>query len=125
MVLTDEKRKELGFIKLQGKWYSTYKALLNVAHEQFKNKFSVQTQIISCDFEKKEALCKCVITLITPDGEKVKYGGYGDATTYNTSGMVQGAFVRMSETRSICRALRIMTNVAETAQEELGEETKK
>ena len=122
--LTDKEKADLGFIKLQGKWYSTYKSLLGVAHMKFGGRFSIETKMLKAEIENTFALCRCTITLLNDNGHKLTYSGYGDATSGNTTANVRASFIRMAETRSICRALRIMTNIGETAKEEL-QETKK
>jgi len=118
MRITDKERKELGFINLKGKWYATFEVLLNAAHEMYKDNFSIKTKLIEFDRESKFAVFKAEVIIIK-NGEKQVFDAYGDSAKDNTGALVQGAYIRMAETRAVCRALRFATNIAETSSEEM------
>jgi len=104
-----------------GKWEDdmvTFEDLLTKAHE-LKIPFSIKTEMLSLDLEKKYALFKA--TVIVGTNPKVKIGeleleprvfeGHGDATVENVTGdFIKPHFIRMAETRAIVRALRWYTN---------------
>lgn len=112
--------------------------LLDKAHEKFKDNFSIRTQIIEVDWEKKIALAKArVIVYASEDQVKkfkigevseeskiprrmiiAEFDGYGDATQDNCGDLVKKSWIRMAETRAIARALRWATNIAKAAEEE-------
>jgi len=84
----------------------TFEDLLTKAHE-LKEQFSIRTEMLSVDLEKKYALFKAVVTLV--DGRS--FEGHGDATIENVTGdFIKPHFIRMAETRAIVRALRWYTN---------------
>lgn len=93
-----------------------YETLLNRAHElAIKNKcdFSVSTELINHDMEKKFAVVKATVKL----GDST-FQAYGDADQENCGDLIKPHFLRMAETRAIARALRWATNNAATAEEE-------
>ena len=109
--------------------------LLNQAHDKFKGNFSVTTEMLQIDWEKKTALFKAKVEVpywnkSVREGKEyleiaIKvYEGYGDATQDNCGEMVKKHWIRMAETRAISRALRWATNNAKAAIEET-EEAKK
>jgi len=112
---------------------TNFKELLNTAHE--KGLASISTEMISVDWEKKTALFKAKVNMVRGDDKLESYKSYeafGDATQENIdSDKVKKSWIRMAETRAICRALRWATNNAAVAEEELdtgdheGLETKK
>ena len=96
----------------------TFEDLLTKAHE-LKEKFSIKTKMLQLDVEKKFALFKAKV--IIGENPKAKIGemeieprcfeGHGDATEENVKGEhIKPHFIRMAETRAICRALRWYTN---------------
>lgn len=117
---TNEKPKEYKqpthdsdlYITLNGKTYVTQKGLLSEAHK--KGLKSIVTEMI--EFKDKElAVVKATITM--KDGSI--FTGYGDATKENVNFMIVKHILRMAETRSICRGLRLATNIGVTSIEEL------
>ena len=101
-----------------------FKDLLNDAHNKFP-KLSIETEKIEIDLKQKYALFKATIYV----ENKVQIGGvsnsgqsfqaHGDSTADNIdSDKVKVHFIRMAETRSIVRALRLLTNNAKVAVEE-------
>ncbi len=100
------------YITLNGKKYVTQKGLLNEAHK--KGLKSIVTEMV--EFKDKEiAVVKATITM--KDGSV--FTGYGDATKENVNSMIVKHILRMAETRSICRGLRLATNIGVTSIEEL------
>lgn len=86
----------------------TFEDLLTKAHD-LKVPFSIKTECLNIDLEKKYALFKARVIV---DGEKQTiFEGHGDATSDNVTGeFIKPHFIRMAETRSIVRALRWYTN---------------
>jgi hypothetical protein len=114
-----ELAKKLGLtVNLQGREYITHAGLLVIAHQLGMK--GVKSDLVQLDLEKNIAIIKT--TVVMPDGE---YEAYGDSTPKNTTGMVATAFIRMAETRSVSRALRLATGVGMTSVEELGTEQNK
>jgi len=90
--------------------------LLAQAHKLFSDGiFKIETEVQYADYEKKMAVFKAVVT--TNLGV---FTGHGDADQVNCGNMVKEHYVRMAETRAICRALRWATNNATAAQEEMN-----
>lgn len=98
----------------------SFERLLNDAHNKFSDRFSIQTWLVSHDTEKKSAVFKCRIKISGISGEEPQiFEGYGDADQDNCqSNFIKPHYLRMAETRAICRALRWATNNAQTAEEE-------
>jgi len=113
-----DKKDDTDFVK--------FKELLNKAHEEFGDKMSIDTKIVAdgegnpmIDFEKKRAVAFAEVVI--KDGDEIRrFSGHGDATKENTTDTTRDSFIRMAETRAIVRALRFSTNIARTAQEEVG-----
>lgn len=90
----------------------TFETLLTKAHD-LKEKFSIKTERLELDLEKKFALFKAQV-IIRTDGQDDYpriFEGHGDATKDNVKGEhIKPHFIRLAETRSIVRALRWYTN---------------
>lgn len=88
----------------------TFEDLLTNAHE-LKAPFSIKTEMLQLDIEKKYALFKAEV-IVKEDGKQEKiFQGHGDATDQNVTGeYIKPHFIRMAETRAIVRALRWYTN---------------
>lgn len=102
---------------------TNFEDLLSRAHEIYKERFEIKTEMITVDLEKKYALFKAtvIVTHEIKSGEDIElyFEAHGDATIDNlTSKMIQPHFIRMAETRAISRALRWATNNAKVAEEE-------
>ncbi|KKL75378.1 hypothetical protein LCGC14_2055460 [marine sediment metagenome] len=88
----------------------TFEDLLTNAHA-LKKPFSIKTEMLAVDLEKKYALFKASVTVETDETHEVVYEGHGDATADNVTGdFIKPHFIRMAETRAIARALRWYTN---------------
>jgi hypothetical protein len=116
-------------IKLQGQEFITFKGLLAMAHDQGLE--SITTEMIMLDKdtveEQKEektyviqAMGLCIFRA-TVKGDNGTYSAYGDASPRNVGRMIKPHLIRMAETRSIARSLRLYTGCGYTAIEELGE----
>jgi len=93
-------------------------SLLNAAHNKLKH-FSIRTEKIEIDLEKKYALFKS--TLKCSIGE---FEAHGDVTADNIdSEKVQKHWIRMAESRAIVRVLRFATNDTRCAEEETEQGT--
>jgi len=89
-----------------------FETLLNDAHD--KGLDEIATQMLAIDLEKKYALFKCKV-----HGKKGFFEAHGDTTSDNIKGeFIKPHFIRMAETRAICRALRWYTNNANCSEEE-------
>ncbi len=96
--------------------------LLKSAHEKFGDNLNIKTKLISHDPKEKSAVFKARV--IIADGSLERdFDGHGDADQNNCGEMVKKHYLRMAETRAICRALRWATNNAQVAEEEM-EDTK-
>lgn len=96
---------------------TTFEELLDDAHKKFEGNFTIKTELISHDAEKKAAVFKAIVE-ITDEGSCYEYQAHGDADQSNTGEMVKIHYLRMAETRAIARALRWATNNAKCAAEE-------
>lgn len=107
----------------KGKWQDdmiNFETLLNEAHDKFKDRFSIHTELQDFNMEKKWAVVHATVTVY---GEKNRddvqiFQGTGDSSQDNLTEMIKPHFLRMAETRAIARALRWATNNASTAEEE-------
>jgi len=105
--------------KKTGKWEDdmvTFETLLTKAHS-LKVPFSIKTEMLAVDLEKKYALFKAKVIVYNHKarGEEgfIVFEGHGDATNENVTGdYIKPHFIRMAETRAIVRALRWYTNNA-------------
>ena len=99
--------------KKSGKWEDdmvTFETLLTKAHA-LKKPFSIKTEMIQLDVEKKFALFKAQVIVETIETNEMVFEGHGDATSENVTGeFIKPHFIRLAETRSIVRALRWYTN---------------
>lgn len=103
--------------------YVTYEELLKQAHTG-KNGDKLQrieTRLHHFDWEKGNAIVEARVMMNNEKDklQKVFYG-LGDASPDNVNSMIKVHFVRMAETRAICRALRVALGIGKTAKEELG-----
>ena len=112
-----EEKKEGKKEGKEGKWTEDivdFEQLLSDAHNKFKDKLSIRTELIHIDWEKKNALFKASVQV----GDLI-FEGHGDATAENVTGdFIKPHYIRMAESRAIVRALRWATNNATCAEEE-------
>ena len=115
--LIQKLRRNNHIAKLQGKEYVLFGGLLWIAHENGLN--SIQTQIIEHDRESKFCIVQATVK-----GRRGTFTGYGDADPKTCGKKVADAYIRMSETRAVARALRFYTGIGMTAKEELPPQQK-
>lgn len=109
-------RVQKEFIKnLQGRDFVLLAGLLDLAHQDGLS--ATQTNILQ--FPNADNGHCCVVTATVTTG-KGTFTGIGDAAPASVNKMIAPHCIRMAETRAIARALRVATNVAMTAFEELG-----
>jgi hypothetical protein len=104
-------------ILLQGTWYVTHAGLLRIAK---RNRCSgMKVQFIR---ELSDTTARRFVFEATVFKSKTCQGfvGYGDADPSNVSPLVQGAELRVAETRAINRALRKAYGVGICSAEEIG-----
>jgi hypothetical protein len=114
-----EKPKEATVKEPKKNWaedMTNFEDLLNAGHE--KGLISIDTEMISIDFEKKQAVFKATVKGKISEGIG-EFTGYGDAEGI-TNETIKPHWIRMSESRAIVRALRFYTNNAQVAVEEIG-----
>ena len=75
---------------------------------------SAHTEIIEHDRENKFCLVKCIVK-----GSRGTYTGYGDCSPETTKKYMEGAYIRIAETRSIVRALKLFCGIGLTGSDEL------
>jgi hypothetical protein len=105
------------FTYLDGSWYVTHAGLLRLASRRRCAGIEVQQVIESCD----QAIGRWVFRATvykSPDSRG--FVGYGDADPSNVSTLVQGAELRVAETRAVNRALRKAYGIGLCSAEELG-----
>lgn len=97
----------------------SFETLLNDAHIKLGG-FSIFTQLIHHDFDKKTAMFKAQVKIMKHKDENSMqiFEAHGDADQDNCGDMIKPHYIRMAETRAIARALRFATNNAKTAEEE-------
>lgn len=108
-------------VKLQGKEYVLFEGLLEVTHENYKLK-SLETEMLQLPTNDNgnTAICKATVTVLGEKGEEKVFTGIGDASPKSVNKMIAPHIIRMSETRSLGRAMRFLTGFG-TVFEELGE----
>ena len=110
--ITDILRAEGHIVNLKGKEYVLFSGLLDLAHRNGLE--SLTSRIIHFDMEKGECVHEASAT-----GARGSYIAHGDSTPENTGKMVASAFIRMSETRSYARVLRLYLGTGMCSKEEL------
>jgi hypothetical protein len=102
---------------LDGRWYVTHSGLLRVS--QRKRCCGIQTALQKDVSDP--ALNRWVFkATIYKSGNARGFVGYGDADPSNCSSVVQGAEMRIAETRAVNRALRKAYGIGLCSVEELG-----
>lgn len=90
-----------------------FETLLNEAYKKFEGEFSIYTELMSHDSEKRSAVFKAKVLR-----NNQEYQAHGDADQENCGEMIKPHYLRMAETRAIARALRWATNNAKVSEEE-------
>src|SRR6266849_5815101 len=104
-------------ILLEGCWYVTHAGLLRLARSKRCSGIRVQPVRDFCD--PKHGRWVFEATVFTSRDCK-GFGGYGDADVSNVSPLVQGAEMRVAETRAVSRALRKAYGIGICSVEEIG-----
>jgi len=101
--------------KIGNKDFILFEGLLAIAHE--KGLENVETEVIQIPTkEKPYAVTKAKVTI-----KGKTYTGIGDASPNSVNRMIVPHLLRMSETRSVARALRFGCNIGMCSFEELGD----
>jgi hypothetical protein len=104
-------------ILLQGNWYVTHAGLLRIAKRSHCSGMKVQfIRELSDPAARRFAFEATVFKSKACQG----FVGYGDADPSNVSALVQGAELRVAETRAINRALRKAYGIGICSAEEIG-----
>ena len=102
---------------LDGRWYVTHTGLLQLASRKGCRGINTSLQERLCDPAGSRWVCRAVVY----KGPNSKgFVGYGDADPSNVSSVVQGAELRIAETRAVNRALRKAYGIGICSVEELG-----
>ncbi len=104
-------------VNRQGSTFITYRGLIHLAHEQGLS--ATSTQLVQAP-DAANGMTAIVTAQVTT--EKGTFAGMGDANPGNVPKMIQPHLLRMAETRALARALRVATDAAYTALEELGDD---
>ena len=108
-----EKLSKTGNImKLGNSDYVMVKGLLLLAHENGIE--SITSEMLHFDTADRFAIVQ-----VTAVGTRGTFTGIGDGAPDNLSKMMVPAFLRMAETRSVARALRLYLGIGMTAKDEL------
>ncbi|MFZ0803342.1 MAG: hypothetical protein WAN70_14360 [Terriglobales bacterium] len=102
---------------IEGKWYVTHSGLLRLARR--KKCCGIHVELVSefCDPRSSRWACRATVySSSTCKG----FVGYGDADPSNVDPLVQGAEMRVAETRAVNRALRKAYAVPLCSAEEIG-----
>jgi hypothetical protein len=106
---------ELQFIN--SSWYVTHTGLLGLARRKRCSGIHVETVDSLCDSAANRFVLKATIF---PSKSSAGFVGYGDADPSNVSYLVQGAEMRVAETRAVNRALRKAYGIGICSVEEIG-----
>ena len=96
-----------------GKDYVLLSGLLDLAYAK-GGLLGVETEMLSNDTEQGRAVFRATAT-----GDRGSCTGHGDASPANLSEMMMASYIRMAETRAICRALRFYLGIGMCARDEL------
>lgn len=102
---------------LDGNWYVTHAGLLRLAQRRHCSGIKVQQVHAFCHPSSNRWVFKA--TLYKRSGT-TGFVGFGDADPSNVSSLVQGAEMRVAETRAVNRALRKAYGIGLCSVEELG-----
>jgi hypothetical protein len=102
---------------IDGRWYVTHSGLLRIANRHRCCGIRVVRLAKLCDPATKHWVFRAIVY-----NSRMSQGfvGYGDADPSNVSSMVQGAEMRVAETRAVNRALRKAYGIGLCSVEELG-----
>jgi hypothetical protein len=101
---------------VNGRWYVTHSGLLRVAKRRRCK--GITTELAEAVSNPKEG--RWVFKATIARSEHDKFVSYGDADPSNVSFLVQGAEMRVAETRAVNRALRKAYGIGICSVEEIG-----
>jgi hypothetical protein len=102
---------------LDGKWYVTHSGLLRIARRSHCRGIQVQHVLKLSDTGTNRWAVKATVY---KSRTCLGFVGYGDADPSNVSFLVQGAEMRVAETRAVNRALRKAYGIGICSVEEIG-----
>jgi hypothetical protein len=102
---------------LDGRWYVTHSGLLALARRNKCRGIHVEAVAELCESTTRRFVVKATVY---PYKTSVGFVGYGDADPSNVSVLVQGAEMRIAETRAVNRALRKAYGIGICSVEEIG-----
>jgi hypothetical protein len=102
---------------LDGRWYVTHAGLLRLANRDRCCGIHVVRLPKLCDAATKHWVFRAIVYNST---RSKGFVGYGDANPSNVASLVQGAEMRVAETRAVNRALRKAYGIGLCSVEELG-----
>lgn len=122
--LTDEFKSKY-IIRIKDKEYILSDGLKSLAHE--KGIKQLTTHILQMPNKENHETCIVEAKLIgydfnpmSKEVQQVEYIAIGDANIGNCNKQVASSFIRVAETRAVCRVLKNYTNIGLVAFEELG-----
>jgi hypothetical protein len=102
---------------IDGRWYVTHSGLLRLARRKKCCGIHIDMAPEFCDPRSSRWTCRAIVyKSATCKG----FVGYGDAHPSNVDPLVQGAEMRVAETRAVCRALRKAYGIGICSVEEVG-----
>ena len=104
-------------LMIEGRWYVTHSGLLALARRKKCGGIKVETVDSLCDPASNRFVLKATVY---PSQKSSGFVGYGDADPSNVSTLVQGAEMRIAETRAVNRALRKAYGIGICSIEEIG-----
>jgi hypothetical protein len=102
---------------LDGRWYVTHAGLLRLSSRRRCSGIHVEMVSDFCDPSNNRWTFKATVFRA---GRAEGFVGYGDANPSNVSFLVQGAEMRIAETRAVNRALRKAYGIGICSAEEVG-----
>ncbi|HXZ32494.1 MAG TPA: hypothetical protein VEH30_09450 [Terriglobales bacterium] len=104
-------------LQLEGRWYVTHAGLLGIARRKRCMGIQVRPAVRFCDPAASRWAFKATVF----KSRNCKgFAGFGDADPSNISPLVQGAEMRVAETRAVNRALRKAYGIGICSVEEIG-----
>ena len=104
-------------LHLNGSWYVTHTGLLRLASR--RKCVGIHAEPLT-QFSEPSASRWAFKAIVYKSNECKGFVGYGDATPSNVSFLVQGAELRVAETRAVNRALRKAYGIGICSVEEIG-----
>ena len=101
---------------LDGKWYVTHSGLIRIAHRRRCCGIETCVEQQMTDVSSKRWVFRATVHTSSSNA----FVGYGDADPSNVSYLVQGAEMRVAETRAVNRALRKAYGIGLCSVEEIG-----